>query len=135
MQHPPTFETNHQELLQTCRTKLELGDSFGSIYAFLRKRDADEETTKLIISILDLEDKARRTKEAPRKRRIEKISGIVGGLFSLIGGTIVILLSWYFLNRGLEAGYIFFLPAAGLLIGGSVALGGIIKTIAFLLKH
>lgn len=130
----PTEEDYYDELLSTSRTKIELGDTFASVFSFLKSRNADEETMRQIISILNEEDRARRKKAAPAIARTAKITGFFSGLFYIAGGLLVLIISWLVLDEGLMVGRIFFLPVIGMVIGGGVAIKGVFQMVAPLLK-
>ena len=106
-----------------------MGDNFTSVYKFLQSRNADEETTKKIIFVLNEEHRARSKQAGSASKKAETRAIMIAGFFKLFIGSVILLISWYFYSRGMERGYIFFLPVLGMAVGALAALIGLLRMV------
>ena len=84
-------ENTYQELLQTSRNKIELGDTLSSVLAFLKGRGADDETTRRIFAALEAEEKQRKTVKSTDKQEDGWVNNLlIGAVFAVVGMLLLI---------------------------------------------
>lgn len=121
--------SDFDSLLEISRNKLKLGDRIASIYRFLESKHLNSESIKKIILIIEKEKKEKDKQEAPSKLKKEKKDLLIAGIFWLILGSFIFLISYFLYNKAFEAGVIAFLPLSGVIIGGLTVIKGLIAFI------
>jgi len=127
-------ESTYEELLNSSRTKIKLGDSYSSVLNFLKERNANDVTIREIFSVLNEEEKIRKLTYTPIENKKEKQSGIKKGVGRLIFGLVIMVLAWFYFSSGLEVGRVFFLPAIAIAGGGLIGLLGLLQILVLALK-
>ena len=95
-------------LLRNSRERIAHGDTYLAIERYLQSQQADKEVIDSIFAILVEEERLHKLKVGPTEAKKKRINIIIFNLLKLIGGAILAVVSYNFLNRGMNVGYIFF---------------------------
>lgn len=121
--------TNYEDLLNYSLKMLHRGDSFVSIHNFLIHKNATEEESKKIFLII--KDEKNKTIEIEREieREIDKNNFLKSSFIYLLGGIVIMIVSWFFYLKGLDSNAIMFIPIIALIGGAFIFLISFVKII------